>query len=344
MNYNRSLRPVSFLVPGISSKFRCGGLNVALQSCRIVQNICPSQIVTYREREGGYPFLADEIKKDIDNSMLWIISWGYDVKKLLKILKGRAIAYHAHSCGYNFQIPTGIPIFAASKSTLGYWGSKAGRNPLFLIQNCLEPQWINKGARAGNIQRVQHKLINRNIDVLIQERKNSKYVLKKLVPALRKQGLTVKVLENWVENLVDLFNNSKIFIYDSADFWNQNNLTEGFGLPPLEAISCGCVLFSSVNHALADFINPGVIGHQIGIGHIKNDIERITDASRNPEDWATSKQETELLISKLNETNLLKNWGDILIKTNEFFDKNLKDKEAFLVRNRKRSYLQNFIK
>jgi hypothetical protein len=43
-----------------------------------------------------------------------------------------------------------------------------------------------------------------------------------------------------------------VVLYDSADYWRSVGVSEGFGLPPLEALACGCVVFSSLNHALAD--------------------------------------------------------------------------------------------
>ena len=91
----------------------------------------------------------------------------------------------------------------------------------------------------------------------MQRRKSSDYVLSQLVPALRASGLRVEVQDGWVEDLVDLFNSTKVYLYDSADHWRAAGVSEGFGLPPLEAMACGCVVFSSFNHALADTPDPG---------------------------------------------------------------------------------------
>ncbi len=320
------MRPISFLVPGTTDNFRCGGLYVELQASRLINTRFPSEIVTYRQRELNHPYLDDELKSEGSlNTRLWIICWGFDVPRLLKILKGRAIAYHAHSCGYKFDLPPEIPILASSKNTLGYWGGKAKRNPLFLIQNCLEEKWIERGARNNNLNIHPHNKRNRSIDVLVQKRKNSKYVLKKLVPALIKKGLKVKVQSGWEEDLVGLFNDSKVIIYDSADFWNSHGLTEGFGLPPIEAIACGCVVFSSFNHGLSDILEPGRIGHQIGSGFLENDISKISSATNNPKEWLTNDEEVELLLSRLNETNLLQRWVDSLERINQHWDLYFKD-------------------
>ena len=76
-------------------------------------------------------------------------------------------------------------------------------------------------------------------------------MLNRLVPALRRQGLSVKVQKGWVDDLVGLFNSSIVYLYDSAEYWRARGLSEGFGLPPLEAMACGCVVFSSLNNALS---------------------------------------------------------------------------------------------
>jgi glycosyltransferase involved in cell wall biosynthesis len=150
----------------------------------------------------------------------------------------------------------------------------------------------------------------RSIDVLVQARKSSPYVLKQLVPALRQAGLVVEVQTGWVDDLVDLFNRSTVYIYDSAEYWRGRGVTEGFGLPPLEALACGCVVFSSLNHALADFGDPGHTLHQIGCGRLRFDLERIKDAVAAPQRWRPSDQRLEALLQECSEASLLERWRD----------------------------------
>jgi len=38
-------------------RFRCGGLNVALQTARLLGRLRPTQVVTYRAREQEHPWL-----------------------------------------------------------------------------------------------------------------------------------------------------------------------------------------------------------------------------------------------------------------------------------------------
>ena len=241
-------------------------------------NLCPTELVTYRERSPDHPYLDDCLRLEPpDPKVLWVVSWGFDVPGLIQRLKGRRVVYHAHSSEYGFDLPPGVPVLAVSRNTLGYWGNKAPRNPLLLVSNALGQDWLDRGDRSIGQRRP--------IDVLVQARKSSPYVLKQLVPALRKTGLVVEVQTGWVDDLVRLFNCSTVYLYDSAEYWRGRGVTEGFGLPPLEALACGCVVFSSLNHALADYGDPGHTVHQIGCGRLDFDLERIQAAVESPLRW-----------------------------------------------------------
>ena len=315
------MRPVRFLVPGTTGRFRCGGLLVELQTARLVSRIAPVEVVTYRQRQADHPYLDDLLRAEplpqasAPEAPLWIVSWGFDVPKLLRRLRGRPTAYHAHSSGYGFDLPPGVPVLAVSRNTLGYWGNRAPRNPLFLVPNALEPQWLERGARPGNPVAAagSSAAATRPIDVLVQKRKSSAYVLRQLVPALRARGLRVEVQSGWVDDLVDLFNSATVYLYDSADYWRGRGVSEGFGLPPIEALACGCVVFSSFNHAVADLLDPGVVGHQIGCGSIEADVERIAAAVREPERWRVETERLSELLLNCAEQNLLVRWQEALV-------------------------------
>ena len=167
-------------------------------------------MVTYRERESGFPFLTDLLQQEEPSpKVLWLVSWGFDVPLLLRRLRGHSVIYQAHSTGYGFDLPAGVPVLAVSRNTLGYWGDRAPRNPLFLLPNALEPQWL------ACLQRGE-AMDERAIDVLVQKRKSSPYVLNHLVPALRAKGLRVEVQDGWVDDLLGLFQSASVYIYDSA--------------------------------------------------------------------------------------------------------------------------------
>ena len=292
---------VRFLVPGTSSRFRCGGLSVEQQTARLVAGICCTELVTYREPSPDHPHLDDLLRREPpQEKVLWIVSWGFDVPWLIRRLQGRRVAYHAHSSGYGFSLPPNVPVLAVSRNTLGYWGARAPRNSLHLLPNALDEAWLKRGARGCTELRP--------IDVLVQARKCSPYVLNQLVPALRSSGLIVEVQTGWVEDLVDLFNQSTVYIYDSAEYWRSRGVSEGFGLPPLEALSSGCVVFSSFNHALSDYANPGLTTHQIGCSSLVFDQQRIISAVNAPQQWSADPFVIDRLLDDCSEKMLISRW------------------------------------
>ncbi len=312
-------------MPGTSGRYRCGGLLVEQQTARLLSELVPSELVTYRQRESGLPFLADLLQSEPRGSAaaaqaLWIVSWGFDVPRQLRALRGRPVAYHAHSSGYGFRLPPGVPVLAVSRNTLGYWGQWASRNPLFLVPNALEERWLARGDRPHNLGG-EPGPAGRTIDVLVQKRKTSAYVLEQLVPALRARGLAVVVQDGWVDDLVDLFNSAMVVLYDSADHWRCSGVSEGFGLPPIEALACGCVLFSSFNHALADTLDPGVMAHQIGAGTLAADVERIVAAVADPAAWLPPPRQLEKLLVELSEPRLRERWRQALLAINAHLDR-----------------------
>ena len=301
---------VRFLVPGTSRRFRCGGLSVEQQTARLVAGLCSTELVTYRERSPEHAHLDDLLKREpFQEHVLWIVSWGFDVPWLIRRLQGHRVAYHAHSSGYGFSLPPGLPVLAVSRNTLGYWGDRAPRNPLLLVPNALDAAWLERGDCLG----VQP----RPTDVLIQARKSSRYVKDQLVPALQNAGLTVAVQNGWVEDLVGLFNQSTVYLYDSAEYWSGRGVSEGFGLPPLEAMACGCVVFSSLNHALSDHGATGQTLHQIGCGRLSFDVHRIQKAVADPVSWRLPPRELNALLEGCSEASLRLRWSAALEQMDE---------------------------
>ena len=317
------MRPLRFLVPGTSGRYRCGGLLVELQTARLLARLAPTSVVTYRQRETEHPYLEDLLRAETaPGEALWVVSWGFDVPGLLRKLRGRPVAYHAHSSGYGFRLPAGVPVLAVSRNTLGYWGARASRQPLFLVPNALDAQWIERGERAAGNGLPSCTGPRRPIDVLVQKRKSSRYVLEQLVPALRQRGLRVEVQSGWVDDLVELFNSSTVVLYDSSDYWRGRGVSEGFGLPPLEALACGCVVFSSLNHALADTLDPFVgLGHQLGCGTLAADLERIAAAVGEPEPWLPAPQQLEELLNQCSEAALLERWRQALVAIDDHWNR-----------------------
>ena len=333
LNADAQQRPIRFLLPGTTGRFRCGGLLVELQTARLLESldVGPVELVTYRQREAAHPFLSDLLAREpAPGGALWIVSWGFDVPALLRRLRGRPVAYHAHSSGYGFALPPGVPVLAVSRNTLGYWGAKAPRNPLLLVPNALDRRWLappSAGATAGAAGGAAG-MKPRPIDVLVQERKSSAYLLEQLVPALRRRGLRVEVQSGWVEDLVALFRSATVVLYDSADYWRGRGVSEGFGLPPLEALASGCVVFSSLNHALADSLDPGLVAHQIGCGSLTADLERIAAAVADPGAWRADPRRLAALLQEASEEALAPRWRRALAVVDDHWQRLLGQAEA----------------
>jgi hypothetical protein len=296
------VRSLYFLLPGTDGKFACGGLFAELKTLELAKQICDATVITYQQREPNTLFLDDVLQSHEGQDGIYVVSWGFHVPKLLKRLAGKAVLYHAHSAGYGFRVPNNVPILTVSRNTMGYWGQLCPSSPLFFLPNQISPEFYNRG-------------IPKDIDVLVQVRKSSSYLLKQLVPGLQSQ-CNVVLLDHFVDDLAELFNRSKVYLYDTAEYWAQYKVSEGFGLPPMEAMACGCQVFSSVNGALADYLDPGFNCHSIGTYSTVYDVERILAAVQTsapgqlPPDFFDLYRE-EKIVPRLRQ---------ILELVNQFFD------------------------
>jgi len=295
------VRSLYFLLPGTDGKFACGGLFAELKTVALARQLCEATVVTYQQREPHIPFLDDVLRQDTRDA-IFVVSWGFHVPKLVKRLQGRSVIYHAHSAGYGFRLPSSVPILTVSRNTLGYWGQRCPNSPMFFLPNQISPEFSDRGN-------------SRDIDVLVQVRKSSEYLLKQLVPALQPHCQVV-LLDRFVDDLAGLFNRSKVYLYDTAEYWAQYQVTEGFGLPPMEAMACGCQVFSSVNGALADYLDPGFNCQSIGTYSTAYDVDRILTALQNP---ATNPLSPDFF-DFYREDKILVRLQQILTSINHFFD------------------------
>lgn len=297
------MRKLLFLLPGTTKRFFAGGLTAELNTLEMAQQICPAQVVTYRQREENTPFLDDLLSAPVEDDCIFVVCWGFDVPKLLKRLGDRPTIYHAHSTGYRFRIPPRVPILAVSNNTMGYWGQKASGSLIYHLPNEISPAFENRQ-------------LPRDIDVLVQTRKSSEYLLQQLLPAL-KENCNVVVLDSYVEDLVGLFNRAKVYLYDSAEYWGRYGLSEGFGLPPMEALACGTQVFSSVNHALSDYLDPGFNCHKIAGYSTDYDVCRILEVV---EQWERFPSIPDAFFAPYRRVTLLPRFATILSDINAFFD------------------------
>ncbi len=302
------MRTLYFLVPGTGGKFACGGLWAELKTLKLAQSICRAEVVTYQQREPGTLFLDDLLKQSDLEDVIFVISWGFHVAKLANRLKDYHVIYHAHSAGYGFRLPATMPIITVSRNTMGYWGQRSPNALIYYLPNQIADEFTN-------LNQV------RDIDVLVQTRKSSEYLMKKLLPVLQQQ-CRVYVVDAYVDDLPKLFNRTKVYLYDSAEYWAQQGVSEGFGLQPLEALACGCQVFSSVNGGLSDYLDPGFNGHKIAGFATEYDVQQILSALLATEPLAVSAS----LLAEHRLPNITHRLTVILQHINLFFDA----KEKFL--------------
>lgn len=295
------MRSLYFLLPGTNGKYVCGGLFAELKTMELARQVCAATVVTYEQREPQTLFLDDVLQQD-NRDAIFVVSWGFHVPKLVKKLARKAVIYHAHSAGYGFRLPSGVPILTVSRNTMGYWGQQCPSSPIFWLPNQISPEFSDRGQP-------------RDIDVLVQVRKSSQYLLQQLVPAL-KPHCHVVLLDHFVEDLAGLFNRSKIYLYDTAEYWAQYKVSEGFGLPPMEAMACGCQVFSSVNGALADYLDPGFNCQSIGTYSTQYDADRLLAALKTPASHPLS----EGFLAPYREDKIVVRLQHILTTVNHFFD------------------------
>lgn len=296
------MRKLYFLLPGTGRNFACGGLFAELKAFNLAKQVCSSDIVTYRQREKNNLFLDDVLKNKNLDDVIFVISWGFDVPRLATKLKKYNVIYHAHSAGYGFKLPASIPIITVSRNTMGYWGQKSPNRLIYYLPNEISDEFTNLN-------------LTRDIDVLVQARKSSEYLLKQLIPALQKR-CNVVVIDSFVEDLSKLFNRAKVYLYDSAEYWAQQDVSEGFGLQPMEALACGCQVFSSVNGGLSDYLDPGFNCYKIAGYSTQYDVQRILTAVNEMPKLKLSEQ----ILSEYRGENIIKRLDVILAELNLFFD------------------------
>lgn len=266
----------------------------------LVRQICPAEVVTYRQRQSDLLFLADLLQQPGLENAIFVVNWGFDVARLVAQLRAYNVVYHAHSSGYRLKLPAEVPIITVSRNTLGYWGQQAPHSPIYYLPNQISDEFYSYGQP-------------REIDVLVQARKSSQYLMQQLVPALQ-QRCRVKVVDSYVEDLPGLFNQAKVYLYDSAEYWALQGVSEGFGLQPLEAMACGCRVFSSVNGGLSDYLDPGFNCQKIAVYSQSYDVQRILASLDLPP------VEIGDLLQEYRTANILRRLDWILTDLNQFFD------------------------
>ncbi len=255
---------VHVLLPGLTAPaWRFGGRLIAETFADLLGRHAPgvsARVVTYRDREEGVPFL-DDVLAAADPSDLFVATWGPHVQGLLQTLAGRRVVYYAQSTGWDLRLPETVPVLCLSRHILAYWMLRAPHNPLFLLGPVLDPECRDLG-------------LDRDLDVLFLERKSTAYLREVLVPALRTR-CRVHVVRDFLPRaeLFRLYNRSKVYLYSSAP--TASGWVEGFGFQPLEALVCGCAVFSNLHGGLADYLDPEINAFKVETWSLAHDLERI---------------------------------------------------------------------
>lgn len=260
---------VHVLLPGVTAaSWRFGGRLIAETFAALLDRHVPTRVVTYRDREEGFPFL-DDVLPDAGPADLFVVTWGPHVQGLLERLRGRRVVYYAQSTGWELRLPAGVPVLCLSRHILAYWMLHAPQNPLYLLGPVLDPGCRDLG-------------LERDIDVLFLERKSTAYLRDVLVPALQARW-NVRVVREFLPRaeLIRLYNRSRVYLYSSAPAGSGPGWVEGFGFQPLEALVCGCAVFSNLHGGLADYLDPEVNAFKIETHSLAWDLERIGTVLRD---------------------------------------------------------------
>jgi hypothetical protein len=288
-----------------------GGHLAQVRLLETARRVAPAHAVVYESRDVSVPFLNDVLEQTDAANSIFVIHWGPHVPDLLHRLLGRNVAYLSYSTGYGFNVPARVPIIAGSRHTLAYWGKHAPNSLVYYLPAIISDEFTNL-----------HQ--TRDIDVLVQKRKSSRYLLEELVPALQPH-CSVTVLDSWVEDLAMILNRTKVYLYDSSEYWAQHSLSEGFGLPPLEALACGCAVFSSINDALSDYLDPGFNCQKLHTYSLEYDLKRISSVIR---DWHDPTQENDPA-AEYRSHAVERRLRAVISRLNDFFDHQRLDPTAF---------------
>lgn len=275
-----SFRAAHLLLPGISAPaWRFGGRLIAETFAALLDRRVPTRILTYRDREEGVPFLEDVLQAEdgAGRDDLFVVTWGPHVEELIERLAGRRVVYYAQSTGWKLRLPESVPVLCLSRYILAYWMLHAPHNPLFLLGPVLDPGCRDLG-------------MERDLDILFVERKSTAYLRDVLVPALHERW-NVHVVRDFLPRaeLIRLYNRARVYLYSSAP--TDSGWLEGFGFQPLEALVCGCTVFSNLHGGLSDYLDPEVNAFKIETYSLDYDLDRIGRAVRGELRGAVDRKE-----------------------------------------------------
>lgn len=185
---------------------------------------------------------------------------------------------------------------------MSHFAVQAPTSPLYLVEPSLDPSCRNLN-------------LDRDIDVLYLSRKSTEYLDSILVPKLQKR-CKVHIQQEFVSRneLYQLYNRSKVYLYSSQQ--PPFGLGEGFGLQPLEALACGCSVFSNLHGGLSDYLDPEICGYKLETFSLEYDVNRIL---KRVKEYTGENQKSEYLREKYSEKSFYDRMEVIWPEIEEFF-------------------------
>lgn len=236
---------------------------------------------------------------------LFIVTWGPLISEHIKLIRRHVpnarILYYAQSFGWNIKVPPRVPIICVSRFVMSQWALHAPENFIAYIPPPLNPVFKLENQK-------------RDIDILVHRRKQNQYCLEKLIPALERENLTMKIITDWIpqEQFAALLNRTKVFLYVTElhkTGWRRRLPGEGFGLPALEALACGAIVGSNLLGGVTDFLTPGENCIKLQNGDVKFDLAQIRDAIKN---FRIDEQTLETVITQYQPDAVMAKWKNLL--------------------------------
>lgn len=292
-----------FFVPGLSAKYQTGGLMVIRDVADLIAKNTGAECKFVTTHEKHPEALAPgEIFND---NAVYFVTWGPLVHDHIKLIRKHVpdarIIYYAQSFGWGIKVPPKIPIICVSRYVMAQWAFHAQENFCAYI-----PPPLHACFKLENRER--------DIDVLVHKRKQNKYCLEKLLPALQREKLRIEIINEWIpqEQFAALLNRAKIFLYVTELHkagWGRRLPGEGFGLPALEAVACGALVGSNLLGGVTDFLTPDENCIKLQNNDLDFDIEQICKAV---EDFQPNERIATNIAAQYAPETVAKKWGTVL--------------------------------